>query len=87
MKDFESWSGTLARNVPMAFNARYRTALSMTQADQPPVNGGILTVPIGKGLIVITFLSIDEQLTAANPSAARLMINLLSAGLRPEKGN
>jgi len=81
---FDSWLGDRARNVPLAFDPRYHTVLALTDPDQPPVNGAILTVPVGKGTIVLTSLAIDEQLSAANPLAARLMINLLSAGLRPQ---
>ena len=47
-------------------------------------SSALLTAPAGRGMIILTSLAIDEQLSAANPLAARLMINLLSAGLRPQ---
>jgi hypothetical protein len=84
-KDFEGWSGDRARNVPAAFDLRYRTVLSMGDAGEQPTTATILTARVGKGTIVYTSLSIDQQLAAVHPGAARLMINLLAAGLSPEK--
>ena len=81
-RDFEHWLGDRGRNVPLVFDSRYRAVLAMTDPDQPAVTGTVLTAPVGKGMIILTSLSIDEQLAAANPVGARLMINLLSAGLR-----
>jgi hypothetical protein len=80
--DLDHWLGDRARNVPLAFDPRYRAVLALTDPDQPPVTGALLAAPVGKGMIILTSLAIDEQLSAANPAAARLMINLLSAGLR-----
>ena len=80
--DLEHWIGDRARSAPLAFDSRYRAVLSFTDPDQPPATGTLLAAPVGKGMIIFTSLTIDEQLSAANPIAARLMINLLSAGLR-----
>ena len=82
--DLDHWLGDRARSVPLAFDPRYRTVLALTDPDQPPALGTLLAAAVGKGMIIVTSLAIDEQLSAANPVAARLMINLLSAGLRRE---
>jgi hypothetical protein len=82
--DFDQWPGDRARNVPLAFDPRYRAVIAMRDPDQPPVTGTLLAAPVGKGMIILTSLAIDEELSAANPLAARLMINLLSAGLKRE---
>ena len=82
--EFDRWPGDRARDVPLAFDPRYRAVLALTDPDQPAVTGALLAAPVGKGMIILTSLAIDEQLSAANPLAARLMINLLSAGLRPQ---
>lgn len=79
--DLERWIGDRARGVPLAFDPRYRSVLSFADPDQAPVAGTLLAAPVGKGMIILTSLALDEQLSAANPVAARLMINLLSAGL------
>ena len=82
--DFDQWPGDRARNVPLAFDPRYRAVVAMTDPDQPPVTGTLLAAAVGKGMIILTSLAIDEELSAANPLAARLMINLLAAGLKRE---
>lgn len=82
--DLDQWIGDRARGVPLAFDPRYRAVLSLTDPDRQPVTGALLAAPVGKGMIIFTSLTIDDQLAAANPVAARLMINLLSAGLRRE---
>jgi hypothetical protein len=85
-RDFESWTGDRARNVPATFDPRYRTVLSMGDPGQTPTPATILAARFGKGTIIYTSLSLDRQLDAAHPGAARLMINLLAAGLGPERG-
>lgn len=84
--DFEKWTGHRARSVPTAFDPRYRTVLSMGDAGQTPTPATILSARVGRGTIIHTSLSLEQQLEAANPGAARLMINLLAAGLGPERG-
>jgi LmbE family N-acetylglucosaminyl deacetylase len=79
--DFQGWNGERARGVPMGYDLRYRTVLSMNDPGQAPVASTILTAPVGKGLVIYTSLSLDRQLALVNPGAARLLVNLLSAGL------
>jgi hypothetical protein len=85
-KDFEGWTGDRARNLPSVVDSRYRTLLSMGDAGQKPTTATLLAARMGKGTIVYTSLSIDQQLAEINAGAARLMINLLAAGLSPERG-
>jgi len=80
-EDFQSWNGERARGVPMGYDLRYRTVLSMNDPGQAPTPATILIAPMGKGLVIYTSLSLDKQLAAVNPGAARLFVNLLSAGL------
>jgi hypothetical protein len=54
----------------------------MHDAGDPPNYGGLLVAPLGQGQFVYTTLSFFRQLPAGNPGAARLFVNLLSAGLR-----
>jgi hypothetical protein len=89
--DFDGWIGERARNVPATFDPRYQTLLSTGDAGRPATAATLLAARVGKGMIIYMSLTIDEQLAAANPGAARLMINLLAAGLprgnegRPQK--
>jgi hypothetical protein len=85
--DFEQWNGDLARAVPVSFDPRYRSVLSTKDIGDQTTNATILTSTVGKGSIVYTTLTIDSQLAAAHPGAARLIVNLLAAGLRPDKVN
>lgn len=80
-RDFERWEGERARNVPRAFDARYEALLSMRDAGDEVVTGALLTARVGRGRVIFTALSLDQQLEAAVPGAARLLVNLLSAGL------
>jgi hypothetical protein len=79
--DFEHWSTERARGVPVGFDGRYRTVLSMGDPGEAATAATILSAPVGKGLLIYTSLSLDTQLAAVNPGAARLIVNLLAAGL------
>jgi hypothetical protein len=81
--DFLAWSSERARGVPLGYDLRYRTALTMNDPGQQPTAATILSARVGNGLVVYTSLSLDLQLAAVNPGAARLFVNLLSAGLDP----
>ena len=82
--DFEGWVSERAAAVPSTIDPRYHTLLATGDAGTPPTNATLLTARVGKGILVYSALSLDEQLAAAQPGAARLMINLLSANLAPE---
>ncbi|HTE47773.1 MAG TPA: PIG-L family deacetylase [Gemmatimonadaceae bacterium] len=84
--DFDYWTGARARELPVTFDAHYRTAIEMNDDDKHVTAAGILATPVGKGVFIYTSLAFDRQLVATNPGAARLLVNLLAAGLatRPE---
>jgi hypothetical protein len=79
--DFDHWSVDRARGVPASFDARYRTTLSISDVGHASTTGALLSAPVGKGLVIYSALSLDTQLAAVTPGAARLFVNLLSAGL------
>jgi hypothetical protein len=83
-KDFDGWVGGRARNVPASFDPRYRTLVSTGDPHQTPTAATLLVARVGKGTIVYTSLSLDRQLIAVNGGAARLIVNLLAAGMRAE---
>lgn len=84
-RDFERWEGERARDVPRSFDARYEALLSMRDASDNMVTGALLAARVGRGRVIVTTLSLDAQLEAAVPGAARLLVNLLSAGLAAER--
>jgi LmbE family N-acetylglucosaminyl deacetylase len=84
-KDFESWSGERARSVPLAFDPRYSSVLSVREGDRAPNTGLLLVAHVGKGTLVYSSLALDAQIAAVDPGAARILVNLLSVGLAPSR--
>jgi hypothetical protein len=84
-KDFDDWASDRARGIPAAVDPRYKTVLSTGDPGQPATAPALITAPIGKGIVVYVPLSVDRELAAVNAGAARLIANLLSAGLKPGK--
>jgi LmbE family N-acetylglucosaminyl deacetylase len=80
--DFADWVGSRARELPVGFDEHYRRAIEMNDDAGRPTGAAILAAHLGRGVFIYTGLSIDEQLQATNPGAARLLVNLLSAALR-----
>ena len=81
--DFTGWEGEYANNVPTSFDSRYATMLSIGDAGEDPSTGAILATRVGRGRVIFTALSLEGQIEAAVPGAARLLVNLLAAGLAP----
>jgi LmbE family N-acetylglucosaminyl deacetylase len=79
--DFAGWIQERALYMPRTFDDRYRALLSMSDPGEAPNRGGILVAPLGQGLYIYTTLAFFRQLPAGVPGAARLFLNLLSAGL------
>jgi hypothetical protein len=80
--DFAGWSVTRAIELPASFDTHYRRVIEVTMDDGHPSDAAILAARVGKGLFIYTGLSLEQQLGAANPGAARLLVNLLSAADR-----
>jgi hypothetical protein len=80
--DFRSWGQERALYMPRTFDAAWKAIFEMHDEGEPPNMGALLVAPLGKGNFVYTSLSFFRQLPGGNPGAARLFVNLLSAGLR-----
>ncbi|HTR78139.1 MAG TPA: hypothetical protein VMH39_08510, partial [Gemmatimonadaceae bacterium] len=80
--DFNDWVQERALYMPHTFDSHYHAIFSMHDPNDPPNDGALLTAAVGKGTYVYTTLSFFRQLPAGQPGAARLFVNLLSAGLR-----
>jgi LmbE family N-acetylglucosaminyl deacetylase len=81
--DFAKWGQERALYMPRTFDPRYTALFEMHDPGEQPNRGAVLVAPLGKGTFVYTTLSFFRQLPGGNPGAARLFVNLLSAGLRP----
>jgi len=81
--DFDEWISGRARNLPAAFDKRYRPLLATDDPAESLSASPLLVAPVGRGMLVFSSLSVDRELNAVHQGAARLFVNLLSAGLRP----
>ncbi|MBX3134249.1 MAG: PIG-L family deacetylase [Gemmatimonadaceae bacterium] len=79
--DWSDWVQERALYMPSTIPADYRTPIAMQDPDEPEQRGAILDLPMGRGRYVYTSLSLFRQLPGGVPGGARLMVNLLSAGL------
>ncbi len=83
--DFAGWVQERSLYMPRTFDERYRSLLSISDSGEPSNRGAVLIAPLGDGLYVYTSLAFFRQLPAGVPGAARLFVNLLSAGLAPAR--
>jgi len=81
--DFGGWVQERALYMPRTFDARYRSLMAMNDPGESAQRGGVLVAPLGEGRYVYTTLALFRQLPAGVPGAARLFVNMLSAGLAP----
>ena len=79
--DWGGWVQERASFVPRTIDPRYATVLEMHDTDQPETRGTLLVAPLGRGTYIYTTLALVQQLPAAVGGAARLFVNLMSAGL------
>ena len=79
--DFDGWVQERSLYMPRTFDERYRPVIGISDPGEPLNRGGILVAPLGRGTYVYTTLAFFRQLPAGVPGAARLFVNLLSAGL------
>lgn len=81
--DFAGRVALRARELPIRADRRYQRVITLEDDSDRVVDTGILAARIGTGMFIYTPLAFDRQLSAANPGAARLLVNLLSASLAP----
>jgi hypothetical protein len=84
--DWSGWVSERANFMPRVIDSRYATPLEIHDPDQPEGRGALLVARLGKGTYIYTTLALVQQLPAAVDGAARLFVNLLSAGLEPGAG-
>jgi len=77
----EDWAGWVQeRGLYFAseWAPEYRPVLEMHDPGEPPLEGGLLVAPVGRGTYVYTGLSFYRELPAGVPGAYRLFMNLLA---------
>src|ERR1019366_8688306 len=83
--DWKDWVQERGLYMPTVFDPHYSAPLEMHDPDEPDIKGGLLVTPLGKGMYVFTSLALFRQIPGGVPGGPRLFVNLLSAGLEPER--
>jgi LmbE family N-acetylglucosaminyl deacetylase len=78
-QDFNGWIQERGLYFWSQFDAKYTPLLSMSDPNEPDLNGGLVYTHYGKGTYIYTGLAFFRQLPGGVPGAYRLFINLLSA--------
>ncbi|HEY4303610.1 MAG TPA: PIG-L family deacetylase [Gemmatimonadaceae bacterium] len=80
-KDWNSWVTGRAESIPTSADPRYQRVIETHDPDQPANTNAILVAHIGKGTLIYTSLTLDQQIAGGKGGALRLFVNMLSAGL------
>ncbi len=83
--DWKDWVQERAVYMPTVIDSHYATPLEMHDPNEPDNKGALLIAPLGKGTYVFTSLALFRQIPGGVPGGPRLFVNLLSAGLDPER--
>jgi hypothetical protein len=83
--DWMNWAGERARYVPTTVDPRWTPLLEMHDLGEKDNRNGLLVGRVGKGTFVLTSLTLTSQIEVGVPGALRLLVNLMSAGLSPER--
>jgi LmbE family N-acetylglucosaminyl deacetylase len=78
--DWDGWVQERGLYFAATWDSTYTPLLESHDSGAPPLSGGLLVAPLGRGTYVYTGLSFFRQLPAGVPGAYRLFLNLL--GLR-----
>ncbi|HXQ28800.1 MAG TPA: PIG-L family deacetylase [Gemmatimonadales bacterium] len=76
--DWKGWVQERGLYFAHDWDSTYRAMLEMHDPGDPPLSGGLLVAPVGRGTYVYTGLAFFRQLPAGVPGAYRLFANLLA---------
>jgi hypothetical protein len=83
--DWKEWVQERGLYMPTIIDPHYSTPLEMHDPGEPDIKGALLISPLGKGTYIFTSLALFRQIPGGVPGGPRLFVNLLSAGLEPER--
>lgn len=83
-KDFDGWVQERGLYFMSNWDPKYTPLLASHDPGEPPLKGGLLVAPFGKGTYIYTGYAFFRQLPAGVPGAMRLFVNLLAAGAKPK---
>jgi LmbE family N-acetylglucosaminyl deacetylase len=79
-EDFKGWIQERGLYYPQEWDAHYSAPLSMSDAGEQPLRGGLLVADYGSGHYIYTSLVWYRQLRAGIPGAYRFLANMISYG-------
>jgi LmbE family N-acetylglucosaminyl deacetylase len=82
MRDYAAWNGDRTCSRATLVDPRYRTPVGVVDGSGKDVTPAIIAARVGKGTLVHTTLCFGPELEGARSGAARLLVNLLSAGVQ-----
>ena len=85
-RDWADWVRERALFVPTAVDSHYAHVIETHDPGEKANANSLLVAKLGKGTYVYSALTFFEQLPGGVPGAARLLVNLLSAGCKPTAG-
>jgi LmbE family N-acetylglucosaminyl deacetylase len=83
-KDFQNWVQERGLYFPKEWDPHYLSVLSTHDTGEPPLKGGLLVAPYGRGNYIYTSYVWYRQLRAGLPGGYRMFANLISYGRRKE---
>jgi hypothetical protein len=83
-KDFTGWVQERGLYFPKEWDPHYAPILSTNDPGEPPLKGGLLVAPYGRGNYIYTSYVWYRQLRAGLPGGYRMFANLISYGRRKE---
>jgi LmbE family N-acetylglucosaminyl deacetylase len=81
-KDFANWVQERGLYFPKEWDPHYTAVLSTHDPGEPPLKGGLLVAPYGRGNYIYTSYVWYRQLRAGLPGGYRMFANLISYGRR-----
>jgi len=76
--DWQGWVQERGLYFAHDWDSTYHAVLELHDPGDPPLRGGLLIAPLGRGTYVYTGLAFFRQLPAGVPGAYRLFANLLA---------
>lgn len=83
-KDFANWVQERGLYFPKEWDPKYTAVLATSDKGEPPLRGGLLVAPYGRGNYIYTSFVWYRQLRAGLPGGYRMFANLISYGRRKE---
>jgi hypothetical protein len=83
-KDFANWIQERGLYFPREWDQHYTAVLSTNDKGEPPLKGGLLVAPYGKGNYIYTSYVWYRQLRAGLPGGYKFFANLISYGRKKQ---